>query len=219
MGSHHREIAAEIDEAVPGAALPTQGGDAVRRVLLHVAAEVELHARYGQRDAGPFPTQLVPADARQERPDLLAGGNAPRREIPDPAQDAGGDVEEPFALLEAGGRVVEQSRRLLVDDHAGRIAGAAVDPGRDAVVDVAGVLRLEPADLALAVPGQSIRTDARLPVQMERAGAAHRAESVATEHRSLLAKRRRRRRFLGARPAAAGCRPLRTCPRARSRRG
>jgi hypothetical protein len=62
-----REVAAEVDEAVARAARAADLGGAVRGVLLHVAAEVELHAGARQHDARRLPAHLLPADPREQR--------------------------------------------------------------------------------------------------------------------------------------------------------
>ena len=58
-------VAAEVDKAMTCAASATQGRDPVGSVLLHEAAEVDLHARKWQYDARTFPAHALPADARE----------------------------------------------------------------------------------------------------------------------------------------------------------
>jgi hypothetical protein len=172
-----REVAAEVHQAVARAARAADLGGAVGRVLLHVAAEVELHARARQHDARRAPAHLLPADERKECVDRRLCRQRARLEAPGPAQDAGADVEEPAALQPAGVRIVEQASGLLVHLDAVRVTRTAVDARREAVVSVARELRLEPQHLGARSPRDLLRLGAVFEAHL--AGAAHRAERQA----------------------------------------
>jgi len=87
-------------------------------------------------------------------------------------------------VAERGVGVVEQVRRLGVDDDARGIAGAAVQRGEHAVLAVARVLRLEREHQLLRARGHGVELAAAAAIQQQRAGAAHCAEAVpAQPHR------------------------------------
>jgi hypothetical protein len=180
--AHEREVPAEVDEAVARAALAADRGGAVGGVLLHVAAEVELHAGVRQHDARRLPAHLLPADQRQQRVERGLLGQPARAEAPGPAQDARRDVEQAAALDPARVRVVEQARGLLVHIDAIRVARAAVDPRGEAVVAIARELRLEPQHLGTRGVRDLLGAGPGLEAHL--AGAAHRAEGEAVHART-----------------------------------
>ncbi len=180
-GTDHREIAAEIDEPRPDARLAAERGDPIRGVLLHEAAEVELHSRERQHEPRPLPAELRPADERARRFERPGLGERVRTEIPDPAQHAGGRIEAPAALAMGRRREVEQRRRLLVDLEAARVAGAPRDRGGEAVLAVARVLDLEPRDLARRASRDRRERLPRSARELELAGAPHRAKAEGLE--------------------------------------
>ena len=179
----HGEVAAEVHEPVLRAAPATQLGDAIHGVLLHVAAEVELHAGLRQHEERRAPAHLLPADERQQRIDLALRRERARLQVPGAAQDAGGDVEQAVALAEARVGVVEQVRRLGVHLDAGVVARTLVDARGEAVVAIARVLGLEPRHLGAR--GGERRLCLRTAVDPHFARAPHRLERDAVEpHRS-----------------------------------
>jgi hypothetical protein len=180
-GTDHREIAAEIDEPRPDARLAAERGDAVRGVLLHEAAEVELHPLDRQHEARPLPDQLRPADERTRRFERRGIRELVRAEIPDPAQHAGSRIEAPTALAMGRRREVEQRCRLLVDLEAARIARAPRDLGGETVLAVAGVLDLEARDLARRASRDRLERLPRVARELELAGAPHRAKAEGLE--------------------------------------
>ena len=58
----HGKIAAEVDEPVASAEFSALRSREIGGVLLHVAAEIELHARERQDDARRAPGELVPTN-------------------------------------------------------------------------------------------------------------------------------------------------------------
>jgi len=124
--------------------LEADGRDPIGRVFLADAAEVDLHSRTRQADRLRGPLDLAPADERDGGGELRGrrkhGRVAP--EIPDPAQNPGGDVEQAAAQSVALVRIAQERRGLRVDRDF-LAAGGAIDARRHAVVAVARVLRLD----------------------------------------------------------------------------
>ncbi len=188
MRADHGDVAGQFDEAVPRAGRARRLRRAIRGVLLHIAAEVHFHAGPRQHQPRPAPLHFVPADQRQDGGDLLLRGNAPRLEVPHPAQHAGGDVEQALALLPGGLRIVEQGGALGVDLDAVRVASRAIDLSGETVVAVARVAPLQALDLGLGRGGVLVALGLVGRVQPQFAGAAHGFELVGEElHATLIA--------------------------------
>jgi hypothetical protein len=106
--------------------------------------EVDLHSGLGQPHHPFVPLDATPADQRRHRRDRVGirelRGTCPK--VPDTTQNAGRQVEAPAAQAIALVGVGEQRRGFGIDGDR-RATRGAVDPGREAVVAVPGVLRLD----------------------------------------------------------------------------
>jgi hypothetical protein len=174
LRADHRDVAAEIDQAAPRAALAQQLGDAVGGVLLHQPAEVQLHAGR-QPQARGLPVQLRPADAGARCLQHRRFRQLPGLEVPGAAQHAGGEVEATAALPPGLGGVVEQGGRFGVEVQRG--AAAAVDAAGQAVVAVAAVLGFQPLQLGAG----ALQHRGRTAPGAQFAGAAHGLEGPALQ--------------------------------------
>src|SRR5207253_3493474 len=100
-------VAAKIDQAVAKACLRAERRGAIRRVFLDHAAEVDFHSSKTEHESRALPADLVPAHARKQALQRVRVGQLAAIRAPDFAQDARGQVEQPVALLVAGGAIVE----------------------------------------------------------------------------------------------------------------
>ena len=168
------------------AGVAAQRRGAVRRVLLHDAAEIELHAGHRKLERGGAQRSLSQPTRRAARRSRRIGKRA-RLEAPGAAQDPGRDVEQPVALAMAGRRVVEQARGLGVDLDRSARCRDAIDLRQQARVAIARIARLEPLDLARRRDDRALRVGLPRakswisqgePIALKRGGRAFRARSA-----------------------------------------
>ena len=173
----YRYIPAQIHQRPANTGAQQQLGGAVAGVLLHATAEIHLHTPPGQAYGLRVPLHPLPANQRQQ----LVYGSLRRQpagaEIPGAPQHPRGEVEQALALLPEGiGKAQQAGRFLVYGDRFG--TGGSVDATGQGFREVAAVLGLEAAHLALrrgnGAPGQVIV----VTLQAQATGAAHGPEAV-----------------------------------------
>ncbi len=110
-------VAQEVDDGRGHTLLPKDAGDAVRRVLLPHATQVQFHARPPQGDRAVAQPDRAGIHQGQEGLQLCGGGHPGRLEVPRPAQCAHRGIEAaPGGPVQLQGRP-DEVLRLAVDGH------------------------------------------------------------------------------------------------------
>ncbi len=119
LRSDRADVAAQVHEPVAQSALEEDRRDAVRRVFLADAAEVDLHARARQVHGLRVPLDVGPADVRDGGGEFVRVRQRRRvaLEVPHAPEHARRDVEESARERVALVGVAQQRRGLRVDRH------------------------------------------------------------------------------------------------------